>query len=125
MYRMYGYVQDVRYTAGAGKRRSGAFQFCTAPVDVRYTAGAGKRRSGAFQFCTAPVDERYTAGAGRAGAVPLNFARRLTQGGGESGDRSKRPRFIIFRRLRRLRGLLYEAGLGDAQERCLSVLHGA
>ena len=93
MYRMYGYVQDVRYTAGAGKRRSGA-----------------------FQFCTAPVDERYTAGAGRAGAVPLNFARRLTQGGGESGDRSKRPRFIIFRRLRRLRRLSYEAGLSHAHD---------
>ena len=54
-----------------------------------------KPRSGYVQ------DERYTAGAGRAGAVPLNIAQRprraacvslarcLTQGAGESGDRSK------------------------------------
>ena len=43
---MDGYVQDERYTAGAGMRRSGASQFCTL-------FGAGMRRSGACQICTA------------------------------------------------------------------------
>ena len=46
MFRMNGYVQDERYTAGAGMRRSGASQFRTA-------FDAGMRRSGAFQFRTA------------------------------------------------------------------------
>ena len=46
MFRMNGYVQDERYTAGAGMRRSGAFQFCTV-------FDAGMRRSGVCQFCTA------------------------------------------------------------------------
>ena len=59
MFRMNGYVQDKvrpgtgregalgyeRYTAGAGMRWSGAFQFCTV-------FGAGMPRSGLFQIGT-------------------------------------------------------------------------
>ena len=41
-----GYVQDERYTAGAGMRRSGAFQIITV-------FDAWMRRSGVCQFCTA------------------------------------------------------------------------
>jgi hypothetical protein len=59
MFRMNGYVQDERYTAGAGMRRSGASQFCTL------------------------------FGAGRAGAMPVNLAQCVTQGQGETGNRSK------------------------------------
>ena len=53
------YVQDERYTAGAGMRRSGAFQFCTVH-------DAGTRSSGASQFCT---ESRYLHGSGGR-AVP-------------------------------------------------------
>ena len=59
MFRMNGYVQDERYTAGAG--RAGA-----VPLS--------------FARCLAQ---------GCAGAVPLSLAQCLTQGCGESGDRSK------------------------------------
>ena len=52
---MNGYVQDERYTAGAGMRRSGAFQFCTV-------FDAGMRRSGVCQFCTV-----FDAGMRRSG----------------------------------------------------------
>ena len=54
-------------------------------------------------------DERYTAGAGRAGAVPFRFARRLTQGGGESGDRSKSQ------------DLLFSADYADYADYCMRL----
>ena len=47
------YVQDERYAAGAGMRRSGVCQSRTTFNYERYTAGAGMRRSGASQYCTA------------------------------------------------------------------------
>ena len=78
MFRMNGYAQDERYTAGAGMRRSGASQFGT----VR---DAGMRRSGASQFCTL-----FDAWMSRPS--------------------------LIFRRLRRLRRLSYEAGLSHAHD---------
>ena len=54
-------------------------------------------------------DERYTAGAGRAGAVPLSFARRLTQVGGDIGDRSKSQ------------DLLFSADYADYADYCMRL----
>jgi len=68
MFRMNGYVQDERYTAGAGMRRSGAFQFCTV-------FDAGMRRSGAFQFCTV-----FDAGMRRSGVCQFCTAFRNLPG---------------------------------------------
>jgi hypothetical protein len=60
MFRTNGYVQDERYTAGAGMRRSGASQFSTV-------FNAGMRRSGASQFSTV-----FKAGMRRSGVFPFS-----------------------------------------------------
>jgi len=58
------YVQDERYAAGAGMRRSGFSQIRTISMDERYAAGAGMRRSGFSQIRTISMDERYKVRAG-------------------------------------------------------------
>ena len=96
---MNGYVQDERYIAiehmdevRPGTGREGGLGYvrrdCVNIAQRSRRAACVNiaqrpRRSGYVQ------DERYTAGAGRAGAVPLSLAQCLTQGAGESGDRSK------------------------------------
>ena len=84
---MNGYVQDERYIAiehmdevRPGTGREGGLGYVRRDC---VNIAQRPRKSGYVQ------DERYTAGAGRAGAVPLSLAQCLTQGGGESGDRSK------------------------------------
>jgi hypothetical protein len=94
------YVQDERYAAGAGMRRSGVrlIQLARQFWSTRYAAGAGMRRSGVrlIQLARQFWSTRYAAGAGmrRSGVRLIQLARqfwstRLCSGQGETRNWSR------------------------------------